>query len=159
MSLLFENQQISQQFQVLFKIQTLVNIIKLQINSNKTIIYLQHAYLANQSSYRTAETQIEVGSDPHLGIKVKPVPSKDRMISSEKKDDRNINPKFSQTKNEVAVIYNDNISRKSKHKDDPSNNMLYSNSDVSLMFLVYGVSIVLLFVVLVKRLCLQFLLH
>ena len=71
-------------------------------------------------------------------------------ISSEKKDERKINPKFSQIKNQVAVIYNDNILGKNKHKDDPSNNMLNSNSDVSLMFLVYGVSIALLFVVLVK---------
>ena len=47
---------------------------------------VQHAYLVNQSSYRAAETYRVVGSDPHLGIKVKSVPSKDLMISFKKKD-------------------------------------------------------------------------
>ena len=48
---------------------------------------VQHAYLVNQSSYRAAETQREVGSDPHIGIKVKAVPSKD-LIVLRKKDNK-----------------------------------------------------------------------
>ena len=46
---------------------------------------IQHAYLVNQSSYKAAETYRVVGSDPHLDIKVKSVPSKDLMISFKKK--------------------------------------------------------------------------
>ena len=58
-------------------------------------------------------------------------------------DVRNINPRFSLKKNQVAVIYSDPIQGK-------EGQMLNSKGDVSLMFLVYGVSIILFVLVLIK---------
>ena len=64
--------------------------------------------------------------------------------------DRRINPRFPQSKNQVAVIYSDpNLDKANKpNLGNPS--LLNSKSDISLMLLIYGASIMLFLLVLLK---------
>ena len=64
--------------------------------------------------------------------------------------DRRINPKFPQSKNQVAVIYSDPSLDKGNKPNLSNPNLLSSKSDVSLMILIYGASITLFLLVLLK---------
>ena len=64
--------------------------------------------------------------------------------------DRRINPRFPQSKNQVAVIYSDPILDKGNKPNLSNPNLLNSKSDVSLMLLIYGASIALFLLVLLK---------
>ena len=64
--------------------------------------------------------------------------------------DRRINPKFPQSKNQVAVIYSDPKLDKGNKPNLSNPNLLNSKSDVSLMVLIYGASITLFLLVLLK---------
>ena len=64
--------------------------------------------------------------------------------------DRRINPRFPQSKNQEAVIYLDPILDKGNKPNLSNPNLLNSKSDVSLMLLIYGASIALFLLVLLK---------